>query len=80
MAQEQGSFSARARFRWGSVPVVATLPTLYPSIDLRVVAVRPTWGEREHRRWSQLVAKRHYLRFHGVVGKGTRHVVVHGET
>ena len=50
------------------------------SIDLRAVTVRPTWGAREHRRWDRLVAEHHYLRFHGVIGKGLRHIAVHGET
>ena len=50
------------------------------SIDLRAVTVRPTWGAREHRRWDRLVEEHHYLRFHGVIGKGLRHVAVHGET
>ena len=48
-------------------------------IDLRAVTVRPTWGAREHRRWDRLVAEHHYLPFHGVIGKGLRHVAVHGE-
>ena len=59
---------------------MATLPVLGSSLDLRAVTVRPTWGAREHRRWDELVAEHHYLRFHGVVGKGLRHVAVHGET
>ena len=50
------------------------------SIDLRAVTVRPTWGAQEHRRWDRLVAAHHYLRFHGVIGKGLRHIAVHGET
>ena len=50
------------------------------SIDLRAVTVRPTWGAQEHRRWDRLVAEHHYLRFHGVIGKGLRHIAVHGET
>ncbi len=48
-------------------------------VDLRAVTVRPTWGAREHRRWDDLVAAHHYLRFHGIMGKGLRHVAVHGE-
>ena len=40
----------------------------------------PTWGAQEHRRWDRLVAEHHYLPFHGVIGKGLRHVAVHGET
>ncbi len=48
-------------------------------VDLRAVTVRPTWGAREHRRWDDLVAAHHYLRFHGIIGKGLRHVAVHGE-
>ena len=59
---------------------MATLPVLGSSLDLRAVTVRPTWGAREHRRWDELVGEHHYLRFHGVVGKGLRHVAVHGET
>ena len=59
---------------------MATLPASDSSIDLRGVTVRPTWGAQEHRRWDRLVAEHHYLRFHGVVGKGLRHVAVHGES
>ena len=59
---------------------MATLPVLGSSLDLRAVTVRPTWGAREHRRWDERVGEHHYLRFHGVVGKGLRHVAVHGET
>ena len=59
---------------------MATPPAQDCSIDLRAVTVRPTWGAQEHRRWDRLVAEHHYLRFHGVVGKGLRHVAVHGET
>ena len=58
---------------------MATLPTADWSIDLRAVTVRPTFGSREHRRWDRLVEEHHYLGFHGVVGKGLRHVAVHGE-
>ena len=58
---------------------MATLPALDSSIDLRAVRVRPTWGAREHRRWDRLVEEHHYLAFHGVIGKGLRHVAVHGE-
>ena len=58
---------------------MATLPALDSSIDLRAVTVRPTWGAREHRRWDRLVEEHHYLAFHGVIGKGLRHVAVHGE-
>ena len=47
-------------------------------IDLRVVTVRPTWGAQEHRRWDRLVAAHHYLPFHGVFGKGLRHVATLG--
>ena len=42
--------------------------------------MRPTWGAQEHRRGDRLVAEHHYLVFHGVIGKGLRHVAVHGET
>ena len=59
---------------------MATLPAQDLSVDLRAVTVRPTWGAREHRRWDRLVAEHHYLPFHGVIGKGLRHVAVHGET
>ena len=59
---------------------MATLPAPDSSIELRAVTVRPTWGAQEHRRWDRLVEEHHYLRFHGVVGKGLRHVAVHGET
>ena len=59
---------------------MATLPAPDSSIDLRAVTVRPTWGAQEHRRWDELVAEHHYLRFHGVIGKGLRHVAVHGDT
>ena len=59
---------------------MATLPAPDSSIALRAVTVRPTWGAREHRRWDRLVEEHHYLRFHGVVGKGLRHVAVHGES
>ena len=49
-------------------------------IDLRLVTVRPTRGAREHRLWDRLVEEHHYLRLHGIVGKGLRHVAPHGET
>lgn len=58
---------------------MATLPTPDLSIDLRAVTVRPTWGAQE-RRWNQLVEEHHYLRFHGVIGKGLRYVAVQGES
>ncbi len=60
--------------------VMETLPAFDSLIDLRSVSVRPTWGDREHRRWDRLVEEHHYLSFHGVFGKGLRHVAVHGET
>ena len=56
------------------------LPAPHSSVDLREVTVRPTRGAREHRLWDELVAEHHYLRFHGIIGKGLRHVAVHGET
>ena len=56
------------------------LSTPESSIDLRAVTVRPTRGAREHRLWDRLVEEHHYLRFHGIVGKGLRHVALHGET
>ncbi len=59
---------------------MATLQALDSSIDLRAVTVRSTWGAREHRRWDRLVEEHHYLAFHGIIGKGLRHVVVQGET
>ena len=59
---------------------MATLPAQDLSVDLRAVTVRPTWGAQDHRRWDRLVAEHHYLPFHGVIGKGLRHVAVHGET
>ena len=59
---------------------MATLPAQDLSVDLRAVTVRPTLGAQEHRRWDRLVAEHHYLPFHGVIGKGLRHVAVHGET
>ncbi len=59
---------------------MATLPVSDSSIDLRAVTVRPTWGAQEHRRGDRLVEQHHYLAFHGVIGKGLRHVAVHGET
>ena len=57
---------------------MATLSAQDLSVDLRAVTVRPTWGAQEHRRWDRLVAEHHYLPFHGVIGKGLRHVAVHG--
>ena len=56
-----------------------TLPGEDCSIDLRAVTVSP-WGAQEHQRWDRLVEEHHYLRFHGIVGKGLRCVAVHGET
>ena len=44
------------------------------------MAVRPTWGAEEHRRWDRLVAAHHYLPFHGVFGKGLRHVATLSST
>ena len=49
-------------------------------IDLCAVTVRPTWGAEEHRRWDRLVQAHHYLSFHGVFGKGLRHVATLGST
>ena len=49
-------------------------------VDLRAVAVRPTRGSEEHRRWDRLVAAHHYLPFHGLFGKGLRHVATLGST
>ena len=50
------------------------------SIDLRSVTVRPTYGAAEHRRWDRLVEEHHYLHYHGIIGKGLRHMVLVGET
>ena len=50
------------------------------SIDLSAVTVRPTRGSREHRLWDRLVEEHHCLRFHGIIGKGLRHVAPHGGT
>ena len=44
------------------------------AVDLREVTVRPTYGEVESRHWDDLVRLRHSLPFHGVFGKGLRHV------
>ena len=57
---------------------MGTLTTQTGAIDLRAVTVRPTWGAEEHRRWDALVASHHYLPFHGVFGKGLRHVTTLG--
>ena len=59
---------------------MGTLLTRDGAIDLRAVAVRPTWGAEEHRRWDRLVAAHHYLPFHGVFGKGLRHVATLGSS
>ncbi len=59
---------------------MTTLVTPDSPIDLREVTVRPTRGAREHRLWDRLVKEHHYLRFHGIIGKGLRHVALHGET
>jgi len=56
------------------------LPTPDSSIDLRAVTVRPTRGGREHRLRDRLAGEHHYLGFHGIVGKGLRHVALHGGT
>ena len=47
---------------------------------LRDVEVRPVRGVEERRRWDALVARHHYLPFHGLFGKSLRHVAVRGET
>ena len=57
---------------------MGTPPAESCDIDLRSVTVRPTWGAEEHRRWDALVASHHYLPFHGVFGKGLRHVATLG--
>ena len=59
---------------------MGTLPAQDGAIDLRAVMVRPTWGAEEHRRWDRLVARHHYLPFHGVFGKGLRHIATVGST
>ena len=59
---------------------MGTLPSHDYVIDLRAVTVRPTWGAEEHRRWDRLVAAHHYLPFHGLFGKGLRHVATVGST
>ena len=57
---------------------MGSLPTPAGGVDLRAVTVRPTWGAEEHRRWDRMVAAHHYLPFHGVFGKGLRHVATVG--
>ena len=57
---------------------MGSVPTPAGGVDLRAVTVRPTWGAEEHRRWDRLVAAHHYLPFHGVFGKGLRHVATVG--
>ena len=57
-----------------------SLPTRRRDLDLRAVRVRPTHGAQEHRRWDRLVATHHYLSFHGLFGKGLRHVATLGRT
>ena len=47
---------------------------------LRDVEVRPVRGVEERRRWDALMARHHYLPFHGLFGKSLRHVSVRGET
>ncbi|MCY4358534.1 MAG: hypothetical protein OXD01_13555 [Gammaproteobacteria bacterium] len=42
--------------------------------------MRPTHGAAEHRRWDRLVEEHHYLHYHGIIGKGLRHVALVGET
>ena len=56
-----------------------TLQTDTDGIGLREVAVRPVHGVEELRRWDALVARHHYLAFHGLFGKALRHVVVCGQ-
>ena len=57
---------------------MGTLSAQDGAIDLGAVTVRPTWGAEEHRRWDRLVASHHYLPFHGVFGKGLRHIATVG--
>ena len=59
---------------------MGTLTAQDGAIDLGAVMVRPTWGAEEHRRWDRLVARHHYLPFHGVFGKGLRHIATVGST
>ena len=59
---------------------MGALPTQDCAIDLRAVRVRATWSAEEHRRWDRLVEAHHYLPFHGVFGKGLRHVATLGST
>ena len=66
------------RFRCVRMAVMDRIGAQDP-IDVRAVTVRPTLGAREHRRWDRLVEEHHYLEFRGVIGKGLRHVAVHGE-
>ena len=40
--------------------------------------MRPTRGALKHRLWDRLVEEHHYLRFHGIIGKGLRHDALHG--
>ena len=47
---------------------------------LRDVEVRPVRGVEERRRWDALVARHHYLPFHGLFGKSLRCGAVRGET
>ena len=47
---------------------------------LRDVEVRPVRGVEKRRRWDALMARHHYLPFHGLFGKSLRHVAVRGET
>ena len=44
------------------------------TLDLRAVRVRPTCGGSEDRRWDRLAARHHYLPYHGLFGRGLRHV------
>ena len=48
-------------------------------VRLGEVRVRPVRDAEERRRWDELVARDHYLRFKGLFGKGLRHVAEQGE-
>ncbi len=49
-------------------------------MDLRAIEVRPVHTPAERRRWDELVARHHYLPYHGLFGRALRHVAVLGET
>ena len=53
--------------------------TVSPAISLRDVEVRLVRTQEERRCWDELVARHHYLPFHGLFGKAVRHIAVQGE-